>query len=67
VAEVSIEGIALFLAVVAFLIWAFVTEFVTPNWPIFLPILIFAIGFITYYRWSKKAADPPDYGSGGPH
>ena len=55
-AEVSIEGIALFLAVVGFIIWAFVTEF----WPIILTIVIFAIGFITYYWWNKKAVDPPD-------
>ncbi len=56
VAEVSIEGIALFLAVVGFIIWAFVTEF----WPIILTIVIFAIGFITYCRWNKKAVDSHD-------
>jgi len=54
VAEVSIEGIALFLAVVAFLIWAFVTEF----WPIILTIVIFTIGFITYTYLRDKKAGP---------
>ena len=62
VAENFIEGIAMMLAIVAFLIWAIVTEF----WPIILPIVIFAIGFITYCWWNKKAVDPPDYGPGGP-
>ena len=54
VAEVSIEGITLFLAVVAFLIWAIVTEF----WPIILTIVIFTIGFITYIYLRKKKAGP---------
>ena len=54
VAEVSIEGIALFLAVVAFFIWAIVTEF----WPIILTIVIFTIGFITYIYLRKKKAGP---------
>ena len=54
VAEVSIEGITLFLAVVAFLIWAIVTEF----WPIILTIVIFTIGFITYIYLRNKKAGP---------
>ena len=57
VAENFIDGIAMMLAIVAFLIWAIVTDF----WPIILTIIvIFAIGFITYYWWNKKAVDPPD-------
>ena len=52
-----IRGIALVLGIIAFLIWAIVTEF----WPIILTsIVIFAIGFITYNWWNKKAVDPPD-------
>jgi len=44
------------LAVVAFTIWTWMTEF----GPIILTIVIFTIGFITYYCWNKKAVDPPD-------
>ena len=52
-----IRGIALVLGIIAFLIWAIVTEF----WPIILTsIVIFAIWFITYNWWNKKAVDPPD-------
>jgi len=84
VAEVSIEalsyadmdgvirGIALVLGIIAFIIYAIVTEF----WPIILPIVIFAIGLIAYYwgwwpfgilRKNKKAVDPPDNGPGSLH
>ena len=58
-----IRGIALVLAIVAFLIWAFVTTF----WPIILTIVIFIIGLIAYYWWKRKAVDPTDYGPGGSH